>query len=155
MKRVSLLATLALACAFTACKKDNEKPKSTSELLMAKTWKMTGLMEQVGSTTATDEFATAQNCEKDNLYKFEANNKFTLDEGALKCGSTDPQAISGNWALTNSDKTLTAVAVDQASFTSIEITGTIEKISATEFVLKDTDTSGGTTTVTTATFKAQ
>lgn len=155
MKRVSLLATLALACAFTACKKDNEKPKSTSELLMAKSWKMTALTEQVGTAAASNEYTSMAACEKDNLYKFEASNKFTLDEGPLKCSNSDPQSISGNWALTNSDKTLTAVAIDQASMSSIEMTGTIEKISASEFVLKDTDTSGGTTTVVTATFTAQ
>ncbi|RAK63994.1 lipocalin family protein [Hymenobacter edaphi] len=155
MKRISLLAAVAVACVFTACKKDEEKPKSTSELLMAKSWKITAYTEQVGSAAATDEYASADACLKDNIYKFEASNKFTTDEGTTKCDPTDPQSVSGNWALTNSDKTLTAVAVDQATFTSFELTGSIDEISASKFVLSESETAGGTTTVSKTTFTAQ
>lgn len=156
MKHIALLATFAVAGIFTSCgdkKKDEVKPKTPSELLMAKSWKVTASTEQTGTAAATDEYATAPTCFKDNIYKFEANNKFTADEATAKCFTA--QTYSGNWALTNSDKTLTAIAIDQASGADLSFTGTIDEISSSKFVLSESETSGGVTTVTKTTFTAQ
>lgn len=125
---------------------------------MAKSWVVTAYTEKVGNANATNEYDTAPACFKDNIYKFEANSKFTADEGASKCFSA--QTFNGNWALTNNDKTLTAIAIDpssQSSSVSIEssFTGTIEEISATKFILSESETSNGVTTVNRMTFSAK
>jgi hypothetical protein len=141
---------------FASCgddKNENPTPKTTSELLMAKSWSATAYTEKVGNATATDEYASAPACFKDNIYKFEAGNKFTADESTLKCASA--QTMTGSWALTNSDKTLTAIAIDQASSIDYTITGTVEEISASKFVISETETNNGVTTVSRTTFTAK
>lgn len=156
MKRVLLFSSLALMGMFSSCSDDKEgdaKPKSTSELLMAKSWTITAYTEKKGSAIATDEYASFPACFKDNIYKFEASNKFTSDESTLKCSS--PQTLTGNWALSNNDKTLTAIAIDQTSFDDYTITGTVEEVSASKFVISQSETNNGVTTVTRTTFTAK
>src|SRR4028119_184917 len=101
MKRITLtaltLATVASSFVFTSCKKDKDdpKPKSKTELLTAKNWRITGDVEtQVigGRTVTTDNYATEYDpCDKDDYTKFDANKVFKDNEGALKCDPTAPQ----------------------------------------------------------------
>lgn len=157
MKRISFLVlAVAASSAFVGCgdkESEDPKPKTNSELLMAKSWIVTAATEKVGSAAATDEFSSAPACFKDNIYKFEASNKFTLDESTLKCSSS--QTATGNWALTNSDKTLTAIAVDQTSSISYSFGGDLTEINASKFVLTESETTSGVTTVSTVTFTAK
>ncbi|GAB2947118.1 hypothetical protein GCM10027048_10170 [Hymenobacter coalescens] len=98
---------LAVACTFSACKKDEEKPKTKTELLTAKSWRVTAARETVttgGQTTSSDEYATFGACEKDDFVKFLADKKVEFNEGATKCNTADPQTETGAWDF-NSDQT--------------------------------------------------
>ncbi|RTQ53661.1 hypothetical protein EJV47_02690 [Hymenobacter gummosus] len=153
MKRVALITTLALTCVFTACKKDKEQPKTTTELLTAKTWKITAKTKQVDAAAPTDEYAATGACLRDNTYKFEVGNTFVADEGAIKC--LPVQTFSGSWSLNKNDKELTVLALDQPSGFFVSFHGTLEEISASKFVLVETDGLSSPIIVTRTTFTAQ
>ncbi|MBT2556419.1 hypothetical protein J7E24_01335 [Hymenobacter sp. ISL-91] len=147
MKRISLL-TLALAAgfAFAGCSKDDEPaPKSKSELLMAKSWRITASTETVGSKT-TDVFSSEEACTKDDLAKFMANGIFIADEGKTKCDPSDSQQFAGNWALTSNDsKLLITVFIAAIEFN-------VSELSENKLVLTSEDTDGGVTTTTRTTY---
>ena len=155
MKNLSIyLLTAAMGLSVLgSCKKDNEKPAPTkTELLTAKNWKITADVSAIttgGRTTTTDNFATAQACEKDNFVKFGTDKKAIFDEGANKCQGSN-QTETGVWDF-NSDQTkLTLGAAGSAVIGQFDIA----ELSATTLKLSQTDTYNGTTEVETITFTA-
>jgi hypothetical protein len=59
MKRVLLFSSLALTGMFASCgddKKEDPKPKTKSELLMAKSWMLTAETEATGTATPVNSF---------------------------------------------------------------------------------------------------
>ena len=146
MKRITFLAlAVAASSAFVGCSSDSKSedptPKTNSELLMAKSWSVTGQTETVGSTT-TDVFAgNFDACELDDTFKFLAGNILTFDQGADKCDPNETRSVSGNWVLTENDTKLTFVVL----FFGQE--AKIEELTETKLVLSTTETSGNQTII--------
>jgi len=97
---------------FTACKKDEDSPKTAKDYLTAGFWKMTaGTIDpgiDFGGTVITDFYAFLDACEKDDLTRFNADGTITDDEGATKCDPDDPQTTTdGSWVLSADNKTVT------------------------------------------------
>jgi hypothetical protein len=161
--RTLIALSLALLGGLSSCGDDGADPtptpkKTASELLMAKSWKITAATEKEGSKPAENIYTQQPACFRDNLYKFQTNAAFVLDEGATRCDQDDPQTMTGVWALSNNDKTLTgifALSTQPGIDVDLELSGTIEELTATQLVLVDTETTGGVTTVTRTTFTAQ
>ncbi|RPD48299.1 hypothetical protein DNI29_06635 [Hymenobacter sediminis] len=163
MKKLSVFAlVLALGSTMVGCGDDNtDDPtpagKTTSERLMAKSWMITASTLQVGTGKADDMYAEEEACNKDNIYKFEANKVFTLDEGKTRCDEDTPQSVKGTWELTNNDKDLKSVISysNPLGEVELEISGTLEEVSDTKFVVVSKETDSGVTTTTRTTFTAQ
>lgn len=106
MKKTMILA-IASTLAFTACKKDDKDNGATkSEHLMKGSW-------QISAATLTfplgeqDLLASMDDCQKDNLYIFNADKTITVDAGAVKCNASEQQQTTeGNWELTSNDSKL-------------------------------------------------
>ncbi|KAA9331426.1 hypothetical protein F0P96_14375 [Hymenobacter busanensis] len=133
MKKVALLATLALACTFTACKKDDDK-KSKTELLTAKSWRVTADKQTttVGTQSSTDDnYAGYQACEKDDFVKFMTDKKLEFNEGGSKCSTADPQTETGAWDF-NSDETKLTIReqgnTSGITFDIVELSGSTLKL---------------------------
>jgi hypothetical protein len=100
MKTINVFFSLAiLALGFTACDKDQDEVAPTkTDLLTAKTWKMTGLKVdpplEVDDIVIDDLFET---CMSDNTLKFNVNHTYVADEGSNNCYPEDPQTESGEW----------------------------------------------------------
>lgn len=145
MKRVLLLASLAITCVFTACKKDDDKPKSKADLLTAKNWRVTAAASTEvganGQTITTDEYAQLDACEKDNYFQFKADKKLLINEGKDKCDPTDDQEVTGAWDL-NSDQT--KLTISDPSSSSLSIQGDILELTASTLKVKYSDGSGST-----------
>jgi hypothetical protein len=110
MKKAALLATLAVACTFSACKKDDEKPLTKPGMLTAKSWRISADAESTtasGQTTTTDTYATYKACEKDDYVKFMTNKSMEFNEGETRCLTTDPQTMPGSWDLSSDETKLT------------------------------------------------
>ncbi|QIX61246.1 hypothetical protein HER32_08670 [Hymenobacter sp. BT18] len=147
MKRIPFLALAIVASsAFFGCGKDKDPaPKSKSELLMAKSWRVTAQTETVGSNTQ-DTFSSEEDCTKDDLAKFMANGIFIADEGKTKCDPSDPQQFAGNWTLTSNDsKLLITVFIAAVEFD-------ITELSENKLVLTTQDTDNGVVTTTRTTY---
>ncbi len=103
---------------------------------------ITGLKAIWNSTPELDIYATMKDCEKDNEFTFNADKTYSVIEGATKCDASDPDEIeSGTYELTDTyTKMVTTVTGGDVT------TRTIESITATEIILKETVIEVGDTT---------
>jgi len=100
-------AFMVLTLAIAACKKSDDN-KGGSEALSAGKWQITSAIVTMplgaGNINLMDSMSA---CQKDNFYMFNSDASITMDEGATKCNSSDPQTITdGNWSLQNGNKQL-------------------------------------------------
>jgi hypothetical protein len=122
MKHLLLLPALALACTLTACKKDEEKPKSKTELLTARNWRITADLRTSTSgsqTTTTDAYAAYPPCLKDDYVKYSTNHQVEFNRGALQCAN-EPQSQTSNWEF-NADETRLTISAPPSSVATYEV----------------------------------
>ena len=108
-----LLFLLLLTLIFSGCEKDEDKEPTKEQLLMAKNWNATSIPTSgtistpLGSSQFQLDYITQMPaCQKDNFLKFESNGKVTMDEGASKCITGNPQTLQGTWSLSNNQLTI-------------------------------------------------
>jgi hypothetical protein len=137
MKKI-LFATLILSSLFIGCSKDDKedvKQPTKTELLTAHYWQTTAITVDPPlpyfGTTITDLFSQFENCDKDDIKKFNTNNTIIYDEGATKCDPADPQTENGVWSF-NSDETI--LTIDGESYKVLTLTSTQLKTSSVELI---------------------
>src|SRR5215831_3947029 len=94
---ILLLTGLALA----ACKKSSTHTKTNTDFLTQASWKF-----DKATVNGADVSSLIQGCQKDNVLTFPSNGSGTLDEGATKCNSTDPQTDPFNWNFASNETVL-------------------------------------------------
>ena len=106
MKRMFVFSMLLIA--MNACKKDDVKPASKSDLLTSGTWRLTAAVTDLDGdgTFETNEFADFEPCFTDNIWTFNSNGSVAVDEGATKCDPSDPQVQTDSWQMTNNETNL-------------------------------------------------
>ena len=124
MKKFRLLILLVpVFFLLNSCKKDNP---SRTDMLAGKYWINTACTIDppimVGTTPITDFFSQMNQCDRDDLQKFDANGIYTFDEGVSKCATNDPQTSTGTWAW-NSTETIATVTIGAGSrsYTVLEL----------------------------------
>ncbi len=122
--------------------------KSAEDKLTGHAWVITSLKATQG-TFSMDILALTDACIKDDQTTFNENGTATIDEGASKCNSTDPQTYDGGtWALSEDEKTLSLTSDGETvnwTLTKLET----DLLEATASVVDPTDLS---VTVITATW---
>jgi hypothetical protein len=102
MKNLCLMV-LSILTLF-ACKKEEDNKSVLIEELAKSEWRKTSILvsaDSIAPDTIPNIIIASEPCKADNIWKFDANNNtFTLDEGAIKCGVTDPQ-IKDQGAITD------------------------------------------------------
>jgi hypothetical protein len=100
----SLLIFISTAVTF-ACKKNSDNTNNTgktkTELITSSSWKFDN-----AKLGPADVSSFIDDCEKDNTVTFVSNMTGTVDEGATKCNSADPQTVPFTWAFENSETSL-------------------------------------------------
>ncbi len=133
---ISISATLFLA----SCSKEDDStpaPKTKTELLTTGTWKFS--TATVGGTNVN---ALLQSCQKDNILTFVAVGlSGTLDEGLTKCNGADPQSSPFTWSFASGE---TVLNISTPLFTGGSNTFTLVSLTATELVVSQNITVGGT-----------
>jgi hypothetical protein len=82
-------------------------PKTKTQLLTQKAWKITGLRIKIDNGNWIDQSAQMQSCFTDNLYTYSTTTEYNKDEGATKCNTTDPQnQLLGYWVFQNDETRL-------------------------------------------------
>ena len=106
-KKAIAIIVLSVIAINYSCKKSNVSTTDTSALLQNKNWKITALTMNPGYFGITDVLnGLFFDCEKDDIYEFNANGNFVLDNGSTKCAPTDPQTQTGSWNYNSSSKNL-------------------------------------------------
>lgn len=163
MKRLPI-AVVALACAFTSCKKDSEdvKPVSKADLLTAKNWRASASIYTFtsGTSTQTIDFYNGIDptfgpytpaCTKDDFLKFNTDKSAVFDEGPTRCSASDPQSSKSAWDFNSNESKL--LLLETSSSTSSELYDIVE-LSATALIIKQTKVDNNTTRTNTYTFTA-
>ena len=110
---------------------------SKTYFLTLNTWKFDNA--KVGGT---DVSALIQTCQKDNVLTFSSNGSGTLDEGATKCNSADPQATPFTWSLVANE---TVLHVSTVIFTGGSTEFTVVALTDSQLVLSQQINLSGTT----------
>ncbi len=100
---ISLCIFLSMALIVTSCKKD-DATKSNTDLLTAKTWKVTNI--EVGFGGGFVDITRA--CDKDNTVKFTKPNVYLYKTGADNCDGEDND-FTGTWAWKDGEKTISVM----------------------------------------------
>jgi len=145
---------------FTACKKDKKDPEpvpanptpapqTNTQRLTGKNFKMTALTVDPPILGITDLYSQLEDCQKDNLIRFDEPNVFKEDEGTTKCNTNDPQTETGTWVW-NTDETIitTNMGTETLSYTVVTNDGNTLKVKYTEEI-------SGTKYTVTATYTKQ
>ncbi len=124
-----ILAFLSTIILFTACSKDsnNNKPKTNTDLLVQSSWKFDN-----ATVGGIDVSSQIQGCQKDNTITFAAGGTGTLDEGAAKCSSNDPQSSPFTWSFASNE---TVLHVSATLFTGGSSDFNIVTLNETQLVL--------------------
>jgi len=103
------IVVLSLIVVLGSCKKEETKKQK----LCGKYWINTAITVEpavlVNGTPILDWFSQMNQCDKDDLQKFDENGVYTFDEGASKCSIDAPQSVNGTWSF-NSDETIASVS---------------------------------------------
>lgn len=118
MKSLRLPLLLMALIAVAGCSKESNLTKAD---LLSKAWKYKTFTAAAGALTV-DVLSTLKPCELDDIYRFNSNKTFTVEEGATKCAQTDPQIKeSGPWRF-NAAETKLYLGTDSVDI--IELTST-------------------------------
>ena len=122
---------------LASCKKDdNPAPKTKTDLIATATWKFSA-----ATVGGSDVSAFLQACQKDNILTFAAAGSGTVDEGPVKCNMSDPQTNPFTWSFASSE---TILNVSATLFTGGSSVFTIVSLSATQLIVSQNITVGGT-----------
>ncbi|KAA9340166.1 lipocalin-like domain-containing protein [Adhaeribacter soli] len=160
MKRYLLLLVLGTCLGFTSCSKDddddNNKPQPTApepsaktQMLTGKKWKLASLTNNGNDFLSNPLFPA---CNKDDLYKFNADSTVTVEEGPMTC--SQPGASQGTWEFKENETKINLV-IPTPTLSLISGDFDVESLSATTMVLSRTQTAGTSTNKFVATFSAQ
>lgn len=145
-----------LLCLFcivqVSCKKEDQPAvDNTPALLQNKNWKLIALSESsvMGVFDIYNNFL--EDCNRDDLFRFNPANIFVHDEGPSKCNPADQQMIQGTWTYTESSKTLHFTFDMPSDVYDITITS----INENSFSGKSVEVDAGVTYTTTWSFSKQ
>jgi hypothetical protein len=137
---------LMLVClSFFACKKSSTNVKTNTELITQSSWKFDNAM-----VSGADVSPFLQGCQKDNVLVFVSAGTGTLDEGATKCNSSDPQTDPFTWNFASNE---TVLHVSAVLFTGGSSDFNIVTLNDTQLVLSQNITVSGTSQNAVVTFK--
>jgi hypothetical protein len=96
---------------FSGCQKstsedDNDQTTPKQEQLMASSWKYESAKIDADNNGTGDTGIPAgalQPCQTDNILTFSSTTEGTIDEGGVKCATTDPQSNPFTYTLTNNE----------------------------------------------------
>ena len=94
------LLIIVLSITLLSCSKDPVDDSSKRDALTTGTWKLTGATTDYNKDGVYEEdsYSMLADCEKDNLYTFQADGSGITDAGPTKCFSSAPQTSTFSWS---------------------------------------------------------
>ncbi|MCR5887857.1 hypothetical protein LRS06_08710 [Hymenobacter sp. J193] len=134
--RTPLFAVLLTAGLFASCEKENEAEpaKTKTELLAEKNWKLTAetvtpAVRAEDGELITDVYAYLQECDRDDIMRFEKAGACVLQEGLTQCGE-GPEQFAGTWSFEANETILKTnlQTLGSSSFNVLELSESAMKI---------------------------
>ncbi|AIZ62924.1 hypothetical protein PK28_03105 [Hymenobacter sp. DG25B] len=152
-----LFIVLLCVGTFSACKKDNDKPKSKTDLLTAKNWRLSAAVGTLtsGSTSySQDFFADMEPCQKDDFEKYSTDKTVTYDQGPTKCDDTasDPQMQKASWNFEADETKLTVSEIGGGDSYTVDLAELNSTTMVQKYSEKDVDPDTGKDVTVTYTF---
>jgi hypothetical protein len=133
----SFLFVVCAASLLLACNKSgSDTPKTNTELIAQSSWKFDHAM--VGGS---DVSSLIQACQKDNVLSFSSMLTGSVDEGATKCNSGDPQQNPFTWNFASNE---TILHISTVLFTGGSSDFTLVTLSDTQLVVSQNVNIAGT-----------
>jgi hypothetical protein len=137
VRSVALLLMIIGITNTLSCKKDKDEAaaKTKTELLTTGSWKLnsytsTPAYDWYGNGVyATDILAALNPCEADGFDTYKINGIVEINEGALKCGPTDPQTFTATWGFTDNENKIIYDGFDE--YELVELTATTMRLQQT------------------------
>ena len=141
MKKVFILPLIcftAFLFLLGSCSKDkNDTPPTKTELITQGSWKFSA-----ATVGGSDVSSFLQSCQKDNIMVFVAVGLTgTIDEGATKCNSGDPQTNPFTWSFGSGE---TVLNISATLFTGGSSVFNLVSLSSTQLVVSQNIMVGGT-----------
>lgn len=135
MKKVLLSITL-LSIVMAGCKKEETTvSKSKTELLCAHYWKVVSLTVNppldLDGTPVSNLLEIMEDCQKDDLVKYNTDKTLIYDEGDTKCDPSSPQTSGGSWEFKSNETILTE---DDEDLTLIELNESTLKLKIVQVI---------------------
>ena len=111
---------------FSSCKKEDDTPKTKTELLTQASWKYKS------ATVAGTPYNNFNSCQKDNILSFSVSGNGAMDEGATTCNAGDPQSMPFTWVFQNGE---TLIQFSSPLYTNGDNTVTLVSVTETQLVL--------------------
>ncbi|MDP1728201.1 MAG: lipocalin family protein [Bacteroidota bacterium] len=151
-KNVNLfLGVIILAISFYGCKKAEKQLPLTSDeaLITSKDWVMiAGEIASQGGKI--DFYRILPDCQKDDLTRYNADNTTTYKSGAVKCNPDEPEVSpGGTWYLDKEKKIF--ITYDSGDTTRMDILD----LTATTFIVSETNSTGGNSVTTVITYSSK
>ena len=147
MKQAVIYSAVLLGClTMSACSKSDEKkedPNNKTTLLASGKWKYSDAGPDLDMNGVKDSNlppGVLAACDIDNTITFKTDKTGVIDEGALKCNTTNPQSVPFTWELKNNDQLLT---ISTALFPGINGDIKIVELTATKLTLSKVVPVGG------------
>jgi len=136
---------IGIALLASSCKKDKSNSpaasKTKTDLITQSSWKFSK-----ATVGGSDVSSFLQACQKDNILSFlkpsGSSGDGSLDEGATKCNTGDPQTNPFTWYFQNNES---SIHITTILFTGGSSDFTLVSLSATELVLSQNITVSGNT----------
>ena len=126
----AIFALSVLTLVFASCKKDNkDEPVTPTKENLTGSYRLTAFTVTFSGSTV-DLFNMMDACQKDDIYKLNADNSYVVDDAGIVCSPSNE--YTGDWSLVNS----TTINIDGD-------VGTIKSWNGKTLVVEGTD-SGNT-----------
>jgi len=124
---VSAAAAFLLSCSKNGGGNDGAREQA----LTTGSWKLSAYTTDYDKDGTYEEntFAILADCEKDNIYTFQAGSNLIKDEGLTKCISSNPQTVTLSWSFTDNQNKLqfasTTYQIEELTQSSLKLKGTV------------------------------
>ena len=137
IQSVVLLLMITSIATTLSCKKDKDDntPKTKTELITTGRWKLTAYTstpayDWYGNGVFATNILTALNpCEADGFDTYKINGILEINEGSLKCSPMDPQTFTATWEFTDNENKILYDGFDEYELT--ELTATTMRLRST------------------------
>lgn len=112
---------------LSSCDKNNDPPKTKTVLLTQASWKF-----KSATINGSDASSLVEACKKDDILVFSVGGTGTVNEGATKCNSGDPDSTPFTWVFLSGE---TILEVSVPIFSGGTNSFTIHSLTETTLVL--------------------